>query len=228
MNSRSVPLGLDDLARAIEEHQVKDIKALPGRTNHLPGAVLVPLELNESLACIVTVRPQGLRLHSGEVVFPGGGPEPGDADLAATALREAEEELGLQDVQILGRLSSIPLYTSDYRLHPFVGIVPDKARLCPNPAEVESVHRLSLINYLDREFIHAIAVQIPEQPAHLSPVFEIAERLMFGGTAYAFFELLGIVARILQREVPPLRADKYQLSDILPGAIDENVYSTTP
>ena len=224
MGASKLTISREDLRETLLIYEKRDIEALPGRTNHLPGAVLIPIELGEDCTCIVTVRPKALRLHSGEVVFPGGGPESQDGNLKETALRETREELGLSEIEVLGELSSIPLYTSDYRLHPFVGIVDDGDKIMPNSAEVESVHRLSLNDYLTRDFIHAIAVRIPEKPIHLSPVFEVADRLMFGGTAYAFYELLTIIAKRYERAAPPLKTGKYVLSDILSGASDENIY----
>jgi 8-oxo-dGTP pyrophosphatase MutT (NUDIX family) len=209
------------LATAVAEHPHHQMGSLPGRTNHLPGAVLVPVVLGDPVRCIVTIRPLGMRVHGGEVVFPGGRPEPGDADLQATALRETREELGLEGIEVVGALSSVPLYTSDFRLHPFVGVVPPDATMCPNPAEVESVHHLSISEHLSREHLHGIPFRMPGEGRYFSPVFEVAGRLMFGGTAHAFHELLVIVARILGKDVPPMRSGRYQWCDILPPHISE-------
>lgn len=219
MQTLSSPLTRASLRHALAHYQHHDRGPLPGRTNHLPGAVLVPLMLDAWLNCVVTVRPDTLRVHSGEVVFPGGRPDETDVDYQATALREAEEELGLTSVDVVGRLSSVPLYTSDFRLHPFVGVISEAHVMTPNPQEVVSVHRLSLMAHLDAPSLHAIAFSLKGFPPHLSPVFEVGGRLMYGGTAYAFFELLNIVAGILGREVPPLEPGKYDWHDIMPASV---------
>lgn len=78
--------------------------------------------------------------HSGQVAFPGGRHEPGDADSAATALREAQEEIGLDPAQValLGELR--PLHTvSDYLVTPVVGEIPWPLALTPEPVEVARV-----------------------------------------------------------------------------------------
>ena len=119
---------LPSLAALLAAHPRIDVPALPGRRNHLHAGVLVPLRfVDGDLEVVLTERVATLRHHGGEVSFPGGKPDPEDRDLEHTALREAEEEIGLRGARVLGRLSSIPLYTSDFRLEPFVALVPADA-----------------------------------------------------------------------------------------------------
>ena len=97
---------------------------------------------------ILTERRADLRSHAGEISFPGGRQDEGDADPAATALREAEEEIGLDPaaVELVGALPPTATFATGYRIHPFVGLVPDPAELDlePNPAEVETVLAFTL------------------------------------------------------------------------------------
>jgi 8-oxo-dGTP pyrophosphatase MutT (NUDIX family) len=209
----SVHPTLAELGAALSGHARLDLPALPGRTNHIGTGVLVPLVWGSDPECIVTVRADHLRHHAGETCFPGGRPDPGDADLCATALREAHEELGIDGAVVLGELSSVPLFTSDYRLHPFVASVP-AGTLTPNHGEVAHVLRLSLRQILHQPHIEAIA-WTHEGIRGLSPVFELGGHRMYGGTAHVFYELLCVCAPLFGREVPPLTPGRLEWSDVM-------------
>ncbi len=205
----------DDVERALAAHRPVEMAALPGRTNHLRTGVLVPLVWTTTLTCIATVRAASLRQHAGEVCFPGGRPDDGDDDLTATALREAREELGIRDARILGQLSSIPLYSSDYRLTPFVAEVPPMP-LTANEDEVAAVLHVSLAEVMSQSHIEAIPWE-HEGVSSLSPVFELGEHLMFGATAHTLYELLVVAAPAFGVAPPPLRAGRYDWGDVIPS-----------
>src|SRR6478672_9394202 len=103
------------------------------------AAVLLPLHgWPDEPGLIFTERRANMRRHAGEISFPGGRRDEGDADLIATALREAEEEIGLDPVRVelSGALPPASTFVTGYRIHPFVGLTPDLAELDlkPNPA----------------------------------------------------------------------------------------------
>lgn len=205
----SIP-GPEAIRDALAAHHRIDFPALPGRTNHIRAGVLVPLlwSPGREPVCIFTQRTSGLRHHSGEVCFPGGRPEPDDEDdLARTALREAREEVGIVDVRILGRLSSMPVYTSEHRLFPFVAQVPPQ-ELVPEQREVRSVLLVPLDDMLTRSHIHAIPWMSHGQEV-LSPVFEHSGLRIYGGTAHIFYELLMVLSTLTGLPLPPLRAGRY-------------------
>jgi 8-oxo-dGTP pyrophosphatase MutT (NUDIX family) len=114
-----------------------------GRTE---AAVLVPMHgWPENPGIVFTERRSDLKRHAGEVSFPGGRRD-GDESLLDTALREAEEEIGLSpdNVQIAGALPPIGTFVTNYKVHPFVGLIDQGLRFEPNPSEVESVLVASL------------------------------------------------------------------------------------
>jgi 8-oxo-dGTP pyrophosphatase MutT (NUDIX family) len=208
-----VALHADAVRRALAEHVPTEAPALPGRTNHLRAGILVPLRLGGDPSTVLTERPRHLSAHGGEVCFPGGRPEAADVDLEATALREAREELAIEQARVLGRLSSIPLYTSDYRLEPFVAEVRDTV-LRPHPGEVERVLEVPLAALLDVPFLHAAPWE-QDGTTVLAPLFEVDGALVYGGTAYVLYELLIVVAPLMDRPVPPLRPGKHTWASIL-------------
>jgi 8-oxo-dGTP pyrophosphatase MutT (NUDIX family) len=113
------------------------------------AAVLVPLHgWPDEPGLIFTERRADMRRHAGEISFPGGRRDDDDADLIATALREAQEEIGLgpEEVELCGALPPASTFVTGYRIHPYVGLIPNPAELdlTPNPSEVETVLAFSL------------------------------------------------------------------------------------
>jgi 8-oxo-dGTP pyrophosphatase MutT (NUDIX family) len=110
--------------------------------------VLVPLFLSadEEPHAVFTRRGTGLRRHAGEISFPGGRRDPGDSDLSETALREAEEEIGLArtEVRLLGELEPTPTWVTNYVIHPYVGLIAAGRRWEVSPEEVDAVLELPL------------------------------------------------------------------------------------
>jgi 8-oxo-dGTP pyrophosphatase MutT (NUDIX family) len=205
-------------ARALEAHLAShprvEFPALPGRRNHLRAGVLVPLVWRPDPVCVLTVRAGGLKHHAGEVCFPGGRPDAADRDLEHTALREAREELGIERARVLGVLSSIPLYTSDFRLDPYVAEIAPQP-LVPSADEVAEVLEVPVASWLTRSTIDAIAWEAGELHG-LSPVFALGEHRMYGATAHSFYELLCVIAAASGRVPPPLVACDLRWSDVLP------------
>jgi len=119
-----------------------------------PSGVLVLLYEHEGEPWVVlTRRAWHLRHHAGEVSFPGGRREPGDADLWATALREAAEETGLSPdtVRHVGQLDRFVTVGSRSLVCPFVATVEERPDLVPEPAEVDQVLHVPLSELTDPE-----------------------------------------------------------------------------
>jgi 8-oxo-dGTP pyrophosphatase MutT (NUDIX family) len=95
---------------------------------------------------VFTRRGTGLRRHAGEISFPGGRRDPEDAGLKDTALREAEEEIGLPraEVRLLGELPPTSTFVTNYVIHPFVGLIPAGLAWRVSATEVDAVLELPL------------------------------------------------------------------------------------
>lgn len=114
------------------------------------AAVLVAIVQREQPTVLLTERTAHLSNHSGQVAFPGGKVDPGDADAAAAALREADEEVGLESdrVEVLGTL---PVYATGtaFLVTPVVALVAPEGELRPNPYEVAEIFEVPLAFLLD-------------------------------------------------------------------------------
>src|SRR5207237_8652144 len=116
-----------------------------------PAAVLVPIVAHaDGLTVLFTQRTASLRSHSGQVSFPGGRAEPGDASVEFTALREAEEEIGLpaRRVEVLARLPEYFTRTG-FRVTPVVGLIQPPLELVPDSREVDEVFEVPLAFILE-------------------------------------------------------------------------------
>ena len=156
------------------------------------AAVLLPLYgWPDGPGLVFTERRADLRRHAGEISFPGGRRDPGDTDLAATALREAHEEIALDPsaVEIGDALPPTKTFVTGYRIHPFVGRIPHPRELAlePNPAEVETVLTFSLELLRDSYEIRRLVRR--GIPIH-TPTYTVDEHLIWGATARILGDLL--------------------------------------
>jgi 8-oxo-dGTP pyrophosphatase MutT (NUDIX family) len=172
------------------------MEAAGGRTD---AAVLIPMHgWPENPGLVFTERRADLRRHAGEVSFPGGRRDPGE-DLLETALREAEEEIGLDRdrVEIAGALPPVGTFVTGYKIHPFVGLVEEGLRFEPNPAEVESVLVASLeelkAGYGKRRLVRR---GMPIK----TDSYVVGEALIWGATARILGELLERLDRVQEAE----------------------------
>lgn len=185
-------------------------RAGPGRTHPVESmgvrasAVLAPLyEDGGEVHVVLTRRAQHLRSHRGEVSFPGGGRDASDDDLRATALREAQEETGLEpsSVEIVGELDHLTTITSRSFIVPYVGVLPGRPNLEPNPREVERILHVPLRELLDPEVFRQERWGLPrlDYPIHF---FELVGDTIWGATAAMLVNLLSIVTGTGGREGP--------------------------
>ncbi len=132
---------------------VLDEEVLPHGTT--PAAVLVAVVDRPAPTVILTLRPETMRKHPGQVSFPGGRIDPGDAGPIDAALREAEEEIGLARarVEIIG-VADPYLTITGFEVTPVLGIVPPDLPLTPHPDEVAAVFEAPLHHIFDPAHQH--------------------------------------------------------------------------
>jgi 8-oxo-dGTP pyrophosphatase MutT (NUDIX family) len=193
--------GLSPLQAAIAEI----LRALPSRELSRDGyrraAVLLPLfETPAGPQLLLCRRTESVPTHKGQISFPGGGNQPEDPDLVATALREAREEIGLRpaDVTVLGVLDDTVTVNSRHVVRPVVGAIPHPYALVLDPFEIVEAISLPLLPLLHGA---PFREEVWEQDGRPVPV-------LFH--EHAGHVIWGLTARILQHFIQliqePLRA----------------------
>jgi 8-oxo-dGTP pyrophosphatase MutT (NUDIX family) len=162
----------------------------------IDAAVLVPLYLGEDgVHAVFTKRRSDLRRHPGEVSFPGGRQDDDETDLRVTALREAEEEIGLPPaaVELVGALQPTPTIATNYAVYPFVGLIEPGHKWLPSAREVEEVLEFSLrelrTGYGRRRLVRR---GVPFR----TDVYIVGEHIIWGATARMVTDLLERIAQI--------------------------------
>jgi 8-oxo-dGTP pyrophosphatase MutT (NUDIX family) len=163
-------------------------------------SVLVALYVDGGdLRTVFTRRRHDLRSHAGEISFPGGRRDDDEDDLRITALREAEEEIGLprEDVRIVGALTPTPTVATSYAVYPFVGLIEPGRAWTPSVQEVEEVLELRLTDLraarARRRLLHR---GIPFR----TDVYSVGEELViWGATARIVADLLARIDPLLDR-----------------------------
>ena len=147
------------------------------------GAVYLPLIL----------RPTYPGVHSGQVGFPGGGAEEMDTDLAATALRETYEEIGVHpsEITVLGQLTPLYVFASNYIVQPTVAWIDYRPDFHPDPFEVAQLLEAPLLTLLDPASRRTETRTLRGQPIDV-PYFAVAGQTVWGATAMMLSELLAL------------------------------------
>ncbi|MYB03850.1 MAG: CoA pyrophosphatase [Acidimicrobiaceae bacterium] len=189
------------LERVVQAVATAPSTLLPSPASAVPGSapsgVLVLLyEHGGEPWVVLTRRAWHLRHHAGEVSFPGGRREPGDADLWATAVREASEEIGLDPgaVRKVGRLDRFVTVGSRSLVCPFVATVGERPELVPDPAEVERVLHVRLSELTDpdtwREEVWSLGEAFGGE--RTMTFFELPGDTVWGATAAVLRRLLTV------------------------------------
>lgn len=136
-------IGIKEIRQAITNYKRRSLPPEEKRR----AAVLVPLyQEGDGFHILLTRRTEHLKVHQGQIAFPGGTWHPGDANHIATALREAHEEVGIlpEDVEVLGELDDTSTATSNFLITPVVGVIPPAYPYQLQAGETAAVLSLSL------------------------------------------------------------------------------------
>lgn len=169
------------------------------------AAVLVPVyrDADGELRIVLVVRADDGGLHGGQLGLPGGKPEPGDADLRATALREAEEEVGLarEAVEVVAELSPLETQRTGWRVHPFLARIASDTTWRLQEAEIVGIltpAARALADPEGRERLPFTSIRFPE-PFYVDGI-DVEGHVLWGMTL-----------RLLDELLPRLLADEWDV-----------------
>lgn len=162
--------------------------------NYPEAGILVPVTDDPgNPEMIFTLRSENLSTHRGQVAYPGGKRDPGDLSLAATALRETHEEIGLppDQVEIISPLSQV-MSRHGILVSPYVGVVPEGHPLEPNPFEIDSIFRVPLSFFLEDRRERTDAISFQNQIIYV-PSYRWERYQIWGLSAVVLVEFLNAV-----------------------------------
>lgn len=165
-----------------EERFIQNIRA-----DYRKGAVLMLFypDFQQQAFLPFIKRPTYTGVHSGQIAFPGGKMEESDADLSVTALRETEEEIGVdaKKIQLLGKLSDLYIPPSNFMVSPFVGYTLEKPEFNPDPEEVVRIINCPVGTILDKSIRKTGTIQGSGGYRLKAPYFDIESEMVWGATA---------------------------------------------
>lgn len=183
--------------------QMRMAPAIRGREYHLPenarvGGVLILLYPHQNeLYTVFMKRTEDGGTHSGQVSFPGGKVEESDSDLIHTALREAEEEVGvlMSDVEVLGRASELYIPPSNFLVHPTIGFSTQRPNFVIDPNEVAHIIEVPIRYLMQNEIVGSKKVPMSAQKQLMMevPVYEVYGHIIWGATAMMISEFLEVL-----------------------------------
>ena len=159
----------------------------------IAAALLLIYDGPEGPALPLTVRASGLARHAGQISLPGGAADPGET-LAQTALREAQEEIGVDPatVRVLGELTPVHVLVSGFTLHPVVGVTHERPAFQASAGEVDEILEVSLDHLRDASRIRR-GTRIREGVAVEYPYFDLLGHQVWGATAMVLGEFVCLI-----------------------------------
>jgi 8-oxo-dGTP pyrophosphatase MutT (NUDIX family) len=191
--------GFDSQKLLAPEFREEELNIISPNPKTKSSSILILIfEKNGTAYTVMTKRSMKLNNHPGQVSFPGGRVDKSDKSAEYAALRETNEELGLNlnDINIIGELSSLYIPPSDFIVHPFIGTISElNFNLQPNPAEVDRIMIIPLELFLNDNEIKKFEFKTKDGKIRNSPCFYWQGECIWGASAMIISELREILMR---------------------------------
>jgi len=194
--------GVEAHLRLAPETRINDLKIGKSDADALESAVLIILyEFEDRLHTVVILRNEYDGAHSGQISFPGGKSEKSDIDLKFTALREAQEEIGIipAEMEIIGQLSRFYVMPSNFIVYPFIAYCSKRPEFHPDPFEVQRIIEIDIFTEASFEKIEYRTFTFKSNVKVEAPGFQVGGEFMWGATAMIFSELLQVLQNVAEK-----------------------------
>ncbi len=172
-------------------------RAVPSERTRRSAVLLLLYPYQHDLWLPLILRPAYDGVHGGQMAFPGGGYEYYDRSLVNTALREAQEEVGIKatDVHVLGQLTQLYIPPSNFLVQPVVGYLPYCPDFFPDSREVAGIVEVNLSTLADKNIIGSKELFVRNVVIQ-APFYNIQENTVWGATAMMLSEFLMILEEV--------------------------------
>ena len=165
--------------------------------NYRPSAVLILLYPNEQqqTSVLLIERMTYNGHHSGQIAFPGGKIEKSDASFLHAALRETHEEVGIESnhIQVVGNLTEVFVFASNFMVYPFVGIMQEIPTLALETKEVAAVLEIPLLRFFEDGIIKEKKIKNALGFNLMAPYYDLDNKVLWGATAMMVSELCAVI-----------------------------------
>ena len=170
------------------------LKTQPNEKTRRSAVLILFYPYRDQILVPLILRPKYDGVHAGQMAFPGGRYEKTDENLIRTALREAQEEIGIKasDVQVLGQLTELFIPPSNFFVLPVIGKLSYRPDFYPDPREVEAVLEVSLEEMMDERIVGATVLDVRGITID-APFYDIQGHKVWGATAMMISELLTVI-----------------------------------
>lgn len=180
--------------------RMKELKWIPeNKKTKNSGVMILLYPHHDSIYSVLIQRPNYKGTHGGQMALPGGKSEEEDKDIVHTALRETEEEIGVDrnSIHILGSLTRLYIPPSNYVIFPAVGCTEQRPEFIPEVSEVDGIIEYNITSLLHPDIRKITKIQVTKEIIFNAPYFDIHGKIVWGATAMVlseFRELLGEVS----------------------------------